>query len=83
MDERGEIRGGYIGIRDGVIDYVGDTLPAGYVNIFDAKNAIVLPGFINAHTHVPMTLLRGVADDLELHDWLFNHIFPLEAEFTP
>jgi 5-methylthioadenosine/S-adenosylhomocysteine deaminase len=39
----------------------------------------VLPGLINAHTHAPMVLFRGLADDLELMDWLENHIFPAEA----
>lgn len=48
----------------------------------DAGGGIIMPGLINAHTHVPMTLLRGVADDLELMDWLQNHIFPLEAELV-
>jgi len=48
----------------------------------DADGGIILPGLINAHTHVPMTLLRGIADDLELMDWLQNHIFPIEAEFV-
>ncbi len=46
----------------------------------DAKGMIVIPGLINAHTHVPMTLFRGLADDLELDDWLQNHIFPAEAK---
>jgi len=45
----------------------------------DARGAIVLPGLINAHTHAPMVLFRGLADDLELMDWLENHIFPAEA----
>lgn len=39
---------------------------------------VLLPGFINAHTHSPMTLLRGLADDLALMDWLNNHIWPAE-----
>ena len=41
--------------------------------------AILLPGLINAHTHNPMTLMRGVADDLPLHTWLNEHIWPIEA----
>jgi 5-methylthioadenosine/S-adenosylhomocysteine deaminase len=40
----------------------------------------VVPGFVNAHTHVPMTLFRGIADDLDLMDWLQNYIFPAEAK---
>ncbi|MCM2338424.1 MAG: amidohydrolase family protein, partial [Lysobacter sp.] len=40
----------------------------------------LLPGLVNAHTHNPMTLLRGVADDLPLMEWLQGHIWPIEAE---
>ncbi len=44
----------------------------------DAHGRIVLPGFINTHTHAAMSLLRGIANDLTLEDWLSNHIFPAE-----
>ncbi len=43
-------------------------------------NAALIPGLINAHTHNPMTLLRGVADDLPLMEWLQGHIWPIEGE---
>ena len=43
---------------------------------------LLIPGFINAHTHAAMTLLRGLADDLPLHDWLNNHIWPAEARWV-
>jgi len=46
----------------------------------DAKGRLVLPGFINGHTHVPMTLLRGLHDDVTLNDWLYKYIFPAEAK---
>ncbi len=46
----------------------------------DRPNAILMPGLINTHTHAAMTLLRGIADDLALQDWLQNHIFPAEAK---
>jgi len=42
---------------------------------------IVIPGLVNCHTHTPMTLLRGFADDLPLQEWLFQHIFPTEGKF--
>jgi len=42
----------------------------------------LLPGLVNSHTHTPMTLLRGYADDLELHVWLKEHIWPAEREFV-
>jgi 5-methylthioadenosine/S-adenosylhomocysteine deaminase len=44
----------------------------------EAAGRIVLPGLVNTHTHVPMTLFRGIADDMELMDWLQNHIWPAE-----
>lgn len=49
---------------------------------FDAEGMIVMPGFINTHTHVPMTMLRGYADDLPLHTWLNEYIFPAEARMV-
>jgi 5-methylthioadenosine/S-adenosylhomocysteine deaminase len=48
--------------------------------VIDAKNHLVLPGFINGHTHVPMTLFRGLHDDVTLNDWLYKYIFPAEAK---
>jgi 5-methylthioadenosine/S-adenosylhomocysteine deaminase len=48
--------------------------------IIDAKGKLVLPGFINGHTHVPMTLFRGLHDDVTLADWLYKYIFPAEAK---
>ena len=47
----------------------------------DARGMFVMPGFVNTHTHVPMTMLRGYADDLPLHKWLTDYIFPTEAQF--
>src|SRR5262245_13596557 len=50
----------------------------------DATGRIVMPGLVNTHTHVPMTLLRGVADDVELMVWLTKYIWPAEnAHVTP
>lgn len=46
----------------------------------DASGKIIIPGLINGHTHVPMTLFRGLADDLDLQDWLTKYIFPAEAK---
>ena len=49
--------------------------------VIDAQGGIIMPGLINTHTHVPMTLFRGLADDLPLDIWLNQHIFPAEATF--
>jgi 5-methylthioadenosine/S-adenosylhomocysteine deaminase len=46
----------------------------------DARGRLVLPGFINGHTHVAMTLFRGLHDDVTLQDWLYKYIFPAEAK---
>jgi len=46
----------------------------------NAKGKMLLPAFFNAHTHVPMTLLRNYADDMDLHTWLFSKIFPIEEK---
>ena len=50
--------------------------------ILDCEGAAILPGLINAHTHVPMSLLRGLADDLRLDVWLFGYMLPVEREFV-
>ena len=46
----------------------------------NADGKVIIPGLINAHTHVPMTLFRGIADDLDLQKWLTGYIFPAEAK---
>ena len=50
--------------------------------VIDCQNKILMPGLVNGHTHVPMTLLRGVADDLRLDVWLLGHMMPVEREFV-
>jgi 5-methylthioadenosine/S-adenosylhomocysteine deaminase len=78
-------------LDDGAVVVKGDTiltvgpraeLEAKYAaaQTIDAKDALVLPGFINGHTHVPMTLFRGLHDDVTLNDWLYKYIFPAEAK---
>jgi len=49
------------------------------IEIIDARNCLVMPGLINSHSHLAMTLFRGYADDLPLKDWLYKKIFPAEA----
>ena len=58
------------------------AVAAGYRarDTIDARGAIVLPGLINTHTHAPMVLYRGLADDLALMEWLQKYIFPAEAK---
>src|SRR5207253_750756 len=46
----------------------------------NAAGKVIIPGLINTHTHVPMSLFRGISDDLDLQDWLTKYIFPAEAK---
>jgi len=78
------IPNGVIGIKDGCIATVGERdvnrpLPLATERI-DAQGGIVMPGLVNTHTHLPMTLFRGLADDLPLLTWLNEHIFPAEKK---
>tara|TARA_R110002096_G_scaffold5508_5_gene25743 strand:- start:13243 stop:14676 length:1434 start_codon:yes stop_codon:yes gene_type:complete len=75
-----------VAIDDGVILAVGaaDDIVAQYpaAETIDGTGRVVMPGLINGHSHAAMTLLRGVADDLALMDWLTNYIFPAEVQFV-
>ena len=70
----------YLGVCDGKIQYIGKEKPDGYedARIISGKNRALMPGFINAHSHVPMTIMRGYADDYDLGTWLNKYIFPAE-----
>lgn len=78
------IENGTIAVRDGKIVYVGKGigLPANArpKQLIDAKGKVIIPGLINTHTHIPMGLFRGIADDLDLQEWLTKYIFPAEAK---
>src|SRR5437764_3921675 len=78
------IENGGVAIKDGRIVEVGNTsdIDRKYAarEIVDASGKVVIPGLINGHTHVPMTLFRGIADDLDLQEWLTKYIFPAEAK---
>jgi len=50
--------------------------------LLDCDGKVLMPGLVNAHTHVPMTLLRGLADDLRLDVWLMGYMMPVEREFV-
>jgi 5-methylthioadenosine/S-adenosylhomocysteine deaminase len=82
--ERRVIEDGAVAVRGGEIVRVGRR--ADLAKSIRAKQTInaqgkkVIPGLINAHTHIPMTLFRGIADDLDLQEWLTKFIFPAEAK---
>ncbi len=75
---------GAVAIEGGAIVAVGE--PAAIAAVYqgaetiDASGAVVLPGLVNTHTHAPMVLYRGLADDLALMEWLEKYIFPAEAK---
>jgi len=77
---------GAVAIDDGLILALGpaDDIIAEYsaVETLGGEDRIVMPGLVNGHSHAAMTLLRGVADDLALMDWLNNYIFPAEVQFV-
>ncbi|MHB8769663.1 MAG: amidohydrolase [Syntrophales bacterium] len=77
----------FIGIRDGRILFVErKSLPAGFSpaarEVIDATGSLIMPGLVNTHTHLPMVLFRGLADDLPLMKWLNDTIFPAEGLFV-
>lgn len=82
--EREVIVNGAIGITNGKIDIMGtrsivvkNTRARRTIN---AAGKVIIPGLINTHTHVPMVLFRGIADDMDLQEWLTKFIFPAEAK---
>ena len=69
----------FVGVTDGKIAYLSPQAPQEQPNeIIDATGLVMMPGLINAHTHLPMSILRGYADDYDLTTWLNEHIFPRE-----
>lgn len=66
------------------ITYIGEELPNDYEgDVYNGKNKVILPGFFNIHSHIPMTLLRGYGEGLPLQRWLFEKMFPFEARLRP
>ena len=80
LDENFEIRENmFVGTKDDRIGYIGSEKPdEDYGEEYDGKCKVLLPGFVNTHTHSPMTLLRGYAENLPLSRWLNERVFPFE-----
>jgi 5-methylthioadenosine/S-adenosylhomocysteine deaminase len=76
---------GEVGLSGARIDYVGPVRHGADVSgeVLDTRGQAVLPGLVNAHTHVAMTLMRSYADDMPLHTWLEKRIWPIERHLTP
>jgi len=81
-DERRILRDKDILIKEGIIEKIGN-LRESADEIIDGRDLVAIPGLINTHTHIPMTLFRGVADDIPLFPWLNEKIWPMEANLRP
>ncbi len=81
------IENGWIGIEDDTIAFVEEDETEAVQSfeadrVIDARGKLAMPGFVNAHSHAPMTILRCYGDDLPLDQWLFGKMIPTEAKFT-
>jgi 5-methylthioadenosine/S-adenosylhomocysteine deaminase len=77
--------GRYVGVKDGRIAYIGTAEPqdaATYERRYDGAGKLLMPAMYNAHTHAPMTLLRGYAENLPLQAWLEEKCWPFEARMN-
>ena len=75
------LKGAYVGVEGDRITYV-DTRPPQrpFDRVVEGRDRVLMPGLINAHTHLPMTLMRGYGGGCDLHTWLNQYIFPAEAK---
>lgn len=82
LDEHLNHRTGcYMGIKDKRIAYIGDVPPQeDFGEVYDGTGKLLMCGFVNAHSHSAMTLMRGYAENMALSDWLNKQIFPFEAK---
>ena len=77
----GEKRNMYLGVSGTKISYLSDKEPEEKpARIIDGENRLLIPGLKNTHTHIAMSALRGVCDDRNLNEWLFDNIIPREAK---
>jgi 5-methylthioadenosine/S-adenosylhomocysteine deaminase len=76
------IRNHSLYIEDGRIVEIGDSIGCEADHVLDGRRKVVMPGLVNTHTHLSMTLLRGYADDMPLREWLGTKIWPLERKLT-
>lgn len=80
--KRDVLKNASVFIQDGVIRSIGKAESQSADFVLDGKGKIALPGLINTHTHLSMTLFRGFADDMQLQEWLEKKIWPLEAKLN-
>jgi 5-methylthioadenosine/S-adenosylhomocysteine deaminase len=87
LDKGDRILEGSVAIEDGRITAIERAMTdreiSAFDEVIDARNRILLPGFVQTHIHLCQTLFRGAADDLALIDWLKQRVWPMEAAHTP
>jgi len=81
VEEVPSVKKGDIYIEKNVIKKIGKNLELNADEIIDVTGKIVMPGLVNTHTHLPMSIFKGYKDDRSLMDWLNNAIFPIEDKF--
>lgn len=69
-------------IENDIIKAICDNYTGSYDKLIDASNKIVMPGLINSHTHLGMSIFKGTNDNLSLNDWLNNKIWPIENKLS-
>ncbi len=75
------LKDAYVAVEGTAIASVGTTRPQGeFDRVVDGKGQVLMPGLINCHTHVPMTLMRGYGGGHDLQHWLSDYIFPADAK---
>ena len=75
------LKDAFVTVEGTKIASVGSRRPAGeFEQVIDCTGKVMMPGFVNTHTHIPMTLLRGYGGGCDLHTWLYDYIFPAEAK---
>jgi 5-methylthioadenosine/S-adenosylhomocysteine deaminase len=80
-----EVEHGFVGTEGASITYVGSVepeQPERFGERYQGTGRFLIPGMYNTHAHLPMTLLRGYAENLALQDWLYNRVFPFEGKIN-
>ena len=74
---------GDVVVNESTIEYVGKKAPkCVYDRVINVDGNVLMPGFVNAHAHTAMTLLRGAKDDVPLQEWLMDGVIPMEEKMT-
>jgi len=82
--EKNALVRGSLAVENGVIAEIGEIIDDNsFDRVIDCNSNILMPGFVNAHCHTPMTILRSINDEAELNEWLFDYVLPAEDKLLP